>query len=430
MTPASRTALTPSNPTNGSAPAPQQATSRGTRGWRSDAVAALAAGTLIAAALMLAGCGSSEDSTQAAKGLPSEIIIGAAIAKTGVIAPYDANIEAIKQLVDETNAAGGIDDHKIRIVEADNRSDAQQAGIATQKVIEEGADVVLTSCEGVIAAASAVVAEEHDKLNVTLCASEPNYGPPWTGRLAFSANRSLVSEGSTRAQFAFEKGFKHPFLLSDNEYMLGPVDTLGFRETWERIGDSELAGIAEFKNSDESIASQISEIRNSDADMINISSFPPGGAAAIKQIRAAEIDLPITAGSAFDGVFWLKAVPDTRNLYVTLNGSSYDPTSPLTAKLFKTLERNGVDTDLSGNLLASYAAGELILDAIDGTQSVNGQTLADFLEEKPHQTVMGILNFSPDSHLPEGGWFIYDYEQREPKLLKKVTPKFFPTYEG
>src|SRR5262245_51643710 len=123
-----------------------------------------------------------------ADGLPSEIVIGAAIAKTGVIAPYDANIAAIKQLVDETNAEGGIDGHKIRMVEADNRSDAQQAGIATQKVIEEGADVVLTSCEGVIAAASAVVAEESDKLNVTLCASEPNYGPPWTGPLAFSAN--------------------------------------------------------------------------------------------------------------------------------------------------------------------------------------------------------------------------------------------------
>jgi branched-chain amino acid transport system substrate-binding protein len=393
---------------------------------------ALAVIGILVLLVVASGCGGSGDSTDEApsNGLPDEIVIGAAIAKTGVIAPYDANIAAIEQLVDETNTDGGINGHKIRIVEADNRSDPQQAGIATQKVIEDGADIVLTSCEGVIAAASAVVAEENGKLNVTLCASEPNYGPPWTGRLAFSANRSLISEGSTRAQFAYEKGFKHPFLLSDNEYMLGPVDMFGFQKTWERLGGGELAGIAEFKNSDESIASQINEIKSSDADMINISSFPPGGASAIKQIRAAGIDLPMTAGSSFDGTFWMKAVPDTSNLFITLNGSSYDPASTETAKLFKTLERNDVDTDLSGNLLASYAAGELIIEAISETDTVDGQVLADYLEAGPHRTIMGKLSFSPDNHLPEGGWFIYAYDSREPKLLKKVAPHFFPKYEG
>ena len=40
-------------------------------------------------------------------------MIGAAIAKTGYLAPYDATFAAVEQLVKETNAKGGIDGHKI-----------------------------------------------------------------------------------------------------------------------------------------------------------------------------------------------------------------------------------------------------------------------------------------------------------------------------
>jgi branched-chain amino acid transport system substrate-binding protein len=388
-----------------------------------------------AAALTLlvafSGCGGSGgDGEQTTAGeLPSEIVIGAAIGKTGYLVPYDANIAAVQQLVDETNASGGIDGSRVRIVQVDNRSEPQQAPVATQKVIEEGADVLLFSCEALIAAAGAPIAEEHDELNFTLCASEPGYGPPYTGRLSFSANRSLISEASARATFLHNnQGLEHPFELRDTSIQLGKIDQFGFQRTWEKLGGT-LAGSADFKNSDSSIATQINEIKNSNADSINISSYPPGGAAAIKQIRAAGIDLPITTPSAFDGTFWLKGVPDTSNIYATLNGSIYDPADQTTAELFAKLKRAGVDTDVSGNLLASYAAGQLILDAITETGSLDGERLADALEAKPHQTVMGMLGYSSASHLPSGAWYIYDYPNREPHLVTKVKPAFVPAYE-
>jgi branched-chain amino acid transport system substrate-binding protein len=382
---------------------------------------------------LLAGCGSNNNATatsgSGSTGLPEEIVIGAPIAKTGYLVPYDSNIAAIKQLVDETNARGGIDGHKLRIVEVDNRSDPQQAAVATQEVVEKGADVLLFSCEALVAAAGAPVAEENDLLNFTLCSSEPGYTPPYTGRLSFSANRSLISEAAARATFLHEKGVQHPFELRDTSIVLGKVDQFGFQKTWEELG-GKLAGSADFKNSDESIATQINEIKSSGADAINISSYPPGGAAAIKQIRAAGIDVPITATSAFDGVFWLKGVPDTAKIYATLNGSAYQPTDARTAKLYDQLDRNGVDTDVSGALLASYAAGQLILDAIGETECVDGNVLADWLEAKPHETIMGEIAYTPDSHIPNGPWWIYDYAKRKPSIVTKVEPQFFPEYEG
>ena len=377
---------------------------------------------------LLVGCGSDDDSHTSASGLPKELVIGAAIAKSGYLVPYDSNIASIEQLVEETNARGGIDGSKIRVVSVDNHSEPQQQPVAVQKVIEDDADVLLFSCEAPVAAAGAPIAEEHNKLNFTLCSSEPGYGPPYTGRLSFSANRSLISEAATRATFLWQRGIRRPFELRDTSILLGRIDQFGFQETWEHLG-GKLAGQADFKNEDLSIASQIAEIKRSGADAINISSYPPGGAAAIKQIRAAGIDLPITVPSAFDGTFWLKGVPDTKNVYATLNGSAYDPTNAETAKLFERLERAGVDTDVSGNLLASYAAGQLILDAIRETGTTDGAKLATALEAKPHPTVMGPLSYAPDDHLPSGPWYIYEYPDREPKLLERLKPAYAPEYE-
>jgi branched-chain amino acid transport system substrate-binding protein len=384
---------------------------------------------LLVAAVALAGCGGGGE-TNPTSGLPKEIVIGAAIAKTGYLVPYDANIAAVEQLVKETNAEGGIDGSKVRIVTADDHSEPQDGPIAAEKVIEEGANVMLLSCEAPIAAASAAVAEEHDELNFTLCASEPGYGPPYTGRLSFSANRSLISEADSRANFLYDKGVKHPFLLVDTSIQLGKIDQFGFEETWKHLGGGQIAGTAYFKNSDDSIATQINQIKESDADAINISSYPPGGASAMRQIRAAGIDLPITAPSAFDGTFWLKGVPDSKGIYATLNGSAYDPTTPESARLFRTLQGAGVSTDVSGNLMASYAAGQLILDAIKETRSVDGATLADWLEEEPRPTVMGTLSYSKEDHLPQGGWSIYEYATRKPRFVTRVRPHYFPPYKG
>jgi branched-chain amino acid transport system substrate-binding protein len=159
-------------------------------------------------------------------------------------------------------------------------------------------------------------------------------------------------------------------------------------------------------------------------------SYPPGGAAAIKQIRAAHIDIPIVGPAGFDGTFWVKGISNMKDIYSSSNGSAYDPPNEETAKLFKSLERVGVDTDVSSALLASYAGGQLVIDAIKETDSVNGSTLADALEAKPHHTVVGEVSYTKDDHHTAGTWMIYDYSSGKPKLVARVKPQFIPEYGG
>lgn len=382
---------------------------------------------LLLAPVTLTGCGSNADSAESPSvGLPKEIVIGAAIAKTGYLEPYDSTFAAVEQLVEEANARGGIDGHKVRVIQADTRSDPQQAVLAVQKLIEEGADVLFLSGEALTASAGSPLAEEHDKLNFAIV-NEPGFGPPTTGRLSFSSNPSLLSEASAGASFLHKRGARRPFLFRDTSIIYGKADCSAFQQSWEELGGT-IAGSVDFENADESVASQVSELRDSDADAVVMCSYLPGGAAAIKQIRAARIDVPILGPTGFDGVFWLKGIPDTSDIFVTSNGSAYDPPNEETAKLFESLKRAGVDTDVSSALLATYAGGQLILEAIEETGSVNGNTLADALEARPHKTVVGKVSYTEDDHYPTRTWPIYDYSSGKPKLVTKVKPHFIPEY--
>jgi branched-chain amino acid transport system substrate-binding protein len=393
-------------------------------------VSRLAIPLVSAAILALAGCGSGDPAgSTSSHGLPKPITLGAAIAKSGYLAPYDASISAIEQLADETNAKGGVDGSKLKVIQVDNRSDPQQAPIAAQQAIEKGADVLLLSSESLTAAAAAPVAEENDELNFSLSANEPGYGPPTTGQLSFSAYPSVLSEASADATFLHEKGIKRPFLFRDTAIIYGKAYCAGFQEAWEHLGGS-ISGSVDFKNEDESIASQVDQLKKSNADAVVMCSYPPGGAAAVKQVRDSGIDLPIMGTGSFDGTYWLKGISDTKEIYLALNGSSYDPPNETTAKLFEKLKRAGVETDVSSVLLSAYAAGQLIIDAIEETHSIDGSALASALEAKPHQTVLGKIAYTKDFHYANGTWPIYVFANGKPKLVTTITPHFLPEYGG
>jgi branched-chain amino acid transport system substrate-binding protein len=388
-----------------------------------------AASLLALFAALLAGCGGSSSEGSTSGGLPKTIVLGAAIAKSGYLAPYDNSIAAVEQLVKEVNAEGGIHGSKLKVIVADDRSDPQRSPIAAQEVIEQGANVLILSGEALTAAAAAPVAEEHNMLNFTVAVPEPGFGPPTTGRLSFDPYPNLLSEASADATFMKRHGWKKPFLFRDTSAIYGKADCAGFQESWERLGGS-IAGSVDFKNEDESIASQVAQLNKSEAGVVMMCSYPPGGASAVKQIRDSGNDLPIVAAGAFDGVYWLKGISNTKDIYVGLIGSTYDPPNPEAARVFKALKESGYDTDVSSVLLSAYAGGQLIVDAIRETGTVEGNALADALEAKPHHTVVGKVEHTEEDHHPGGTWSFYVFANRKPKLLEKITPSFIPEYGG
>jgi branched-chain amino acid transport system substrate-binding protein len=92
-----------------------------------------------------------------------------------------------------------------------------------------------------------------------------------------------------------------------------------FQAKWKKMRGASIVGVDTFVNSDPSIASQISRLKaaSPQPDFIYLASLTPGGASAVRQIRAAGVDLPIVAGEGMEGIFWQKAIPRLSDFYYT-----------------------------------------------------------------------------------------------------------------
>ena len=96
----------------------------------------LVAGILLAA--MTAGCGGGGGDKKAADNKGAEALIGANYELTGNVASYGQSaLSGCKMAVDEINKAGGVNGKKLRIVEADNKSEPSESGNAATKLVTQ-----------------------------------------------------------------------------------------------------------------------------------------------------------------------------------------------------------------------------------------------------------------------------------------------------
>jgi hypothetical protein len=126
--------------------------------------------------------------------------------------------------------------------------------------------------------------------------------------------------GTTSVLEISKRNMQTAYLLRDTTLEYHKSVTNGFEQGMKEFG-GEIVGSDTFKNADPSIASQIAKMKGGDFDFIFLATFPPGGAAALKQIRAAGIDVPILSSNSFDGDFWKKAIPDISDFYYANYGS-------------------------------------------------------------------------------------------------------------
>ena len=141
-----------------------------------------------------------------------------------------------------------------------------------------------------IGAATALPAQPAKIITFSMGAADPKMGTP-TGPYSFTANGAAQSEGILMAEWAYrDKGWRTAFILEDQFIEYTRSGCAGFRAAWRRLaGDDKIVGQDVFRNADPSIAAQITRIRaiNPKPDVIFLCSIPPGGASALRQLRAA-----------------------------------------------------------------------------------------------------------------------------------------------
>jgi branched-chain amino acid transport system substrate-binding protein len=401
-----------------------------------------------AAALMLLGiaaCGDDDDggsaattaaggaattaaggATTAAGGAAGDpIVIGAAVAQSGGFELYDNEvIKGMEYLMDKINAEGGVDGRMFELVVADHKTDPAQVESATQDVLSQGADVVVTTADYDFGAAAALAAQQAGKVSMG-GARAVQFGKSGLGPMHFNVFQGTSTEAAVMAQFAMDQGYEKPYLLSDTsiEYSKTVCDL--FEKAWTALG-GEIAGKQTFLSSDPSIANQISAVKDSDADSVIMCSYPPGGASAIRQLRTSGVDLPIVGGAAFDGTFWLEAIPDLSDFYYpTMVSSAGDDPNPDVNEFLAAVDpAGGAIYSLFGYSIIESVAAALEMNG----GNADGTALAEALQTfKDQPLLVGPTTYTADCHVPLGRpMAVLQIQDGKPSFIEYSTPEELP----
>ncbi|WP_171060734.1 ABC transporter substrate-binding protein [Poseidonocella sp. HB161398] len=332
------------------------------------------------------------------------IKIGFAISLSGRQSVTDTDGYRIAQMwIEKQNAAGGLLGRQIEFFTADNKTDLAESVKAGQQVLREDPDLVAVSCDYDFGAPAAVQVQKAGKISVFQCAVDPKAGVVGVGPYAFSAGIASQLDGAVIADWALErKDLKKAFVLEDVAGEAQKSACAGFKWNYEREG-GEIVGWEQFRFDDASIASQVSEISNAIANegaqtVMLCSHLGAGG--AVRQIRAAGIDVPLLGPSMFDGVAWTSAVPGLTEFYIPTAVVIEGDARPEVQALTDAFAAKYGDKPSSMFAYPIYAWLELWAKAVEAVGTTDSaKVVAEMNTYADEPTTLGPRSFSPELHI-------------------------------
>ncbi len=386
----------------------------------------------VALALGLAACGSGTGGSSGASD-KGPITLGFAIGETGFMQPFDGPAKiAADFAIQDINAEGGADGRTFKTVTANTKSKAELSGDAATQVLNDGADIVVTSCDFDQGSPAAIVAGNQGVLAFSTCAASTAFGPTGIGPLAFTEATAAPAEGASMAEWAYEKkGIRKAVVLLDDTIEFDKQSAYGFATRFEQLGGTVQQET--FKQGDQSIASQIDAIRSASPQAIYLASYMPGEAAAIKQLRAAGIDVPILADEDVDGDYWKGGVPNLSDVYYATYASIYgdDPDPKVNELVNRYRQKTGKLPDTSA-FLTGYAMVQAIAKAVEGTGgSTDGAALQKQLEGFDNEQLLLPTTFTPQYHITlKRTLRLMQIQGGKTTYMSEWTPKQVPVPKG
>lgn len=331
------------------------------------------------------------------------IVIGFAGSTSGWMQAYSlppTNAGLI--MIDELNAKGGLLGKKIVTVFADAKTDRVEGAKAGQAVVDQGADLVMVDCDYDYGSPAALAAENAKRVSFFLCAESVLAGIEGVGPHSFSGSVLAAVQGAIIAEWGFnKKGWKTGYILLDDSIEYNKGVCYGFDWMFRKLG-GEVVGHDVFKNEDPSIAAQITRIKGLEKapDVIQLCSHNPGGASAIRQIRAAGLNVPLGLASTNSGSYWLDCCPNLSDVYIPEQGSIYgDDPNPNVREFNKKYEAKFGKAPESQYVYPGYVAIYVWSLAVERAGSVDSDKVVAELEKmRAEPTLFGPRTFTDKLH--------------------------------
>lgn len=364
---------------------------------------AVLAALLLLVPFVVAACGGDDGGAPAGDTEAVEegpIVIGAAVDLTNQMAPFDGPaIQAAKIQVEKINAEGGVNGRQLELRVIDHQLDPEKTKAAAIDLIEQGAEVLIVTCDVDFATPAVQESINRGLLTVSPCISTDQMGPARfgeKGRLAFTVGSLAQEEGAVLAEWAWDQGHKTAITIKDNLLVYFQDVVESFEVRFQELG-GEVVLEEEWTQGDGTIQNVVSSVANRKADVIATSTAFGDLPALVSGLRSLGDDRPIFCSWSCDGVYW---IPEglsnfTVDAYASVFGD--DPSDEV-KDLIQGMTDAG-QAPATGGFVLGAAAIDAIAAAIEQTGTTEGAQLAEAFEGFQGQTtISGEINYSEQFH--------------------------------
>ena len=392
------------------------------------AMLALVAVTVAAFAIVAGGTAAQQ------KAVP--VTIGWAYDGIGNMAGYDGPaLVTAQEKIKQINKAGK---YKIKLLTCNTQGNKPAiAKACAAKLISQGAQIVMTTCDVDYAAPVVQYAINRGKLTVAACIGTDQMGPKRfgaKGRLAFSFGNAAQDEGSAMAEFAWKKGWRNASLATDTVIVYFRNVVQAFKARWQQLG-GKIVTEESYQSAGGNPASwqnTVTRLNAKQADVIVTSTAPPFGAQVpiMSGLRTLGNDTPILNSWAGDGNYWYTQDPKVSNyFYVTFASAFGDDPVPAVRALQKRYAAQIAKAGNTGAFVTGPTAIEGIVLALDRAGgSTNGAKLAAQMEKfKNVPTISGLVSFSPQLHEVFGRTYrVISVQNNNARVVATIKAKVVP----
>jgi branched-chain amino acid transport system substrate-binding protein len=394
------------------------------------AALALVALSVVAVAVVSGGTAASEQA--------KTVTIGWAYDGVGAMAPFDGPaLAAAKTRIADLNKLKSTTT-KLKLITCNTQGNKPAiAKACAVKLLSQGADIVMTTCDVDFAAPVVQSAINAGKLTVAPCIGTDQMGPKRfgpKGKLAFSYGNVAQDEGSAMAEFAWSRGWRTASLATDTVIVYFRNVVQAFKARWQQLG-GKIATEETYQSlggNQASWSNVVTRLNNEDADVIVTSTAGAFGAQApiVSGLRTLGNDTPILNSWAGDGNYWYTPDPKVTNYYYVTFASAFgnDPVAAvnrMAARNKAAIAKAGS----TGGFITGPAAIDGILVALKRTGgNTNGAALAAQMQKfKNVPTLSGLVSFSPQLHTVYGrAYRVIRVQNNVPRVIGTIKAKVVP----
>jgi branched-chain amino acid transport system substrate-binding protein len=357
------------------------------------------------------------------------IKVGEIATVTGDFAAYGvAEVESVKIAVEEINAAGGVLGKQIELVMYDCRTRQEDMVSAARRLVEQDkvAAVIGPSGSGLCIAAAPIFNKGGVPhigtlpTNPLVTVDEQGKVRPYNFRICFLD----PYQGRMMAYFAAKDlSLKKAAVLYDvsSDYSQGQREF--FVESFKEYGGQIVADEG-FRGEDVDFRSQLTNMKDSGADVLLFPFMGKSLPLAVKQARELGITQVIIGGDGYGDFMWEVAGDALGNTYWVSHVDRYDPT--LKPFFDKYKEKTGTECQEFMNAVMAYDCVYWLKDAIERAGSDDPAKIRDALSATSGLKLMHAVLTMDEFHNPkdkDGVMLKCDPAQKKALFFKKVRPE-------